>query len=119
MAGKRVRAVAGVGRFSALVIATTVVLVLAALSAADLGFIALAATVADIHPSIGVFGDFGAVLSYFTFYPSVFVAAITLVVGALVNWRAPQLHRRGVAIVVCGILSAAFVALALLPHAPR
>jgi hypothetical protein len=94
-----------------------VLLVLGVLAAADLGFIALSALIYAVDPGVGLIGDFGAVLSYFTFYPSVTVAAITMVVGAVVVWREPRLNRLGVIIVLSGILSAAFVALILLPHA--
>ena len=40
-----------------------------------------------LDPQIGLIGDAGAVLSYFTFYPSVLVAALTLLAGALIAWR--------------------------------
>ena len=106
-------------RFSIAEIATGIVLGLAVLAAADLGFTALAAILFTVNPQIGLIGDAGAVLSYFTFYPSVLVAALTLVAGALIAWRNPRLTRLGIAVVITGILSAAFVAVALLPHALR
>lgn len=100
-------------------IATGVVLGLAVLAAADLGFTALAVLLSTVNPRIGLIGDAGAVLSYFTFYPSVLVAALTLLAGALIAWRNPRLTRLGIAVVITGIFSAAFVALALLPHVLR
>lgn len=100
-------------------IATAVLLVLAVLAAADLGFTALAVILSTVNPRIGLIGDAGAVLSYFTFYPSVLVAALTLIAGALIAWRNPSLTKLAVAVVITGILSAAFVAVALLPHALR
>jgi len=106
-------------RFSIAEIATGIVLGLAVLAAADLGFTALAAILFTVNPQIGLIGDAGAVPSYFTFYPSVLVAALTLVAGALIAWRNPRLTRLGIAVVITGILSAAFVAVALLPHALR
>jgi hypothetical protein len=100
-------------------IATAILLGLAVLAAADLGFTALAVVLSTLNPRIGLIGDAGAVLSYFTFYPSVLVAALTLVAGALIAWRNPSLTKLGIAVVITGILSAAFVAVALLPHALR
>ncbi|MEC5169172.1 hypothetical protein [Glaciihabitans sp. GrIS 2.15] len=100
-------------------IATAVLLGLALLAAADLGFTALAVILSTVNPQIGLIGDAGAVLSYFTFYPSVLVAALTLIAGALIAWRNPSLTKLGIAVVITGILSAAFVAVALLPHALR
>ena len=100
-------------------IATGVVLVLAILAAADLGFTALAVILSTVNPRIGLIGDAGAVLSYFTFYPSILVAAVTLLVGGLIVWRNPRLARLAFAVVITGIFSAAFVAVALLPHALR
>jgi len=100
-------------------IATGVLLGLAVLAALDLGFTALAVVLSTLNPRIGLIGDAGAVLSYFTFYPSVLVAALTLLAGALIAWRNPSLTRLGIAVVITGILSAAFVAVALLPHALR
>ena len=94
-------------------------LVLAILAAADLGFTALAVILSTVNPRIGLIGDAGAVLSYFTFYPSILVAAVTLLVGGLIVWRNPRLARLAFAVVITGIFSAAFVALALLPHALR
>ncbi|MFM9919089.1 hypothetical protein [Lacisediminihabitans sp. H27-G8] len=98
-------------------IATGLVLALAILAAADLGFTALAVVLSTVDPKIGLIGDAGALLSYFTFYPSVLIAALTLLAGALIAWRNPDLTRLGIAVVITGILSAAFVAVALLPHA--
>jgi hypothetical protein len=106
-------------RFPIAGVATGIILALAVLAAADLGFIALAVILFTVNPQIGLIGDAGAVLSYFTFYPSVLVAALTLLAGALIAWRNPRLTRLGVAVVMTGILSAAFVAVALLPHALR
>ena len=100
-------------------IATTVLLGLAVLAAADLGFTAFAVILSTVNPRIGLIGDAGAVLSYFTFYPSVLVGAVTLLVGGLIAWRNPRLARLGFAVVITGIFSAAFVAVALLPHALR
>lgn len=60
-----------------------------------------------------------AMLRHFSFYVSVALAAVTMVVGAVVVWREPRLNRPGVIIVVSGILSAASVALILLTHALR
>ena len=100
-------------------IATTVLLGLAVLAAADLGFTALAVILSTVNPRIGLIGDAGAVLSYFTFYPSILVGAVTLLVGGLIAWRNPRLARLGFAVVITGIFSAAFVAVALLPHALR
>ena len=94
-------------------------LVLAILAAADLGFTALAVILSTVNPRIGLIGDAGAVLSYFTFYPSILVAAVTLLVGGLIVWRNPRLARLAFAVVITGIFSAAFVAVALLPHALR
>ena len=94
-------------------------LVLAILAAADLGFTALAVILSTVNPRIGLIGDAGAVLSYFTFYPSILVAALTLLVGGLIVWRNPRLARLAFAVVITGIFSAAFVAVALLPHALR
>ena len=100
-------------------IATGAVLGLAVLAAGDLGFTALAVILATVNPQIGLIGDAGAVLSYFTFYPAVLVAALTLLAGAVIAWRDPRLIRLGIAVVVTGILSAAFVVIALLPQALR
>jgi hypothetical protein len=100
-------------------VATRAVLALAVLAAADLGFTALAVILATVNPEIGLIGDAGAVLSYFTFYPAVLVAALTLLAGAVIAWRDPRLIRLGIAVVVTGILSAAFVVIALLPQALR
>ena len=94
-------------------------LVLAILAAADLGFTALAVILSTVNPRIGLIGDAGAVLSYFTFYPSILVAAVTLLVGGLIVWRNPRLARLAFAVMITGIFSAAFVAVALLPHALR
>lgn len=106
-------------RFTIESVATSIVLGLAVLAAADLGFTALAVILSTVNPRIGLIGDLGAVLSYLTFYPSMFVAAVTLAIGALVAWRNPRLTRLGIAVVIAGILSAAFVAVALLPHTLR
>jgi len=109
-------------RFSIATIATGLVLVLAILAAGDLGFTALAVVLSTVNPRIGMIGDAGAVLSYFTFYPSVLLAALTLLAGALIAWRNPhnpRLTRLALAAVVTGILSAAFVAVSLLPQALR
>ena len=100
-------------------IATAVLLGFAVLAAADLGFTALAVILSTVNPRIGLIGDAGAVLSYFTFYPSILVGAVTLLVGGLIVWRNPRLARLGFAVVITGIFSAAFVAVALLPHALR
>jgi hypothetical protein len=97
-------------------IATVLLLALAVIAAADLGFTALAVILSTINPQIGLIGDAGVVLSYFTFYPCVLVAALTLLAGAAAAWRNPSLTRLGIAVVVMGILSAAFVAVVLLPH---
>ena len=98
-------------------IATGVLLGLAVLAAVDLGFTALAVILTTLNPQIGLIGDAGAVLSYFTFYPSVLVAALTLLADAIIAWRNPSLTRLAIAVMITGILSAAFVAVTLLPHA--
>ena len=92
------------------------VLVFAVAAAADLGFIALAVILSIVNPHIGFIGDAGSVLSYFTFYPSVWVAATTLTLGALAVWRSEVHVKLALINVGLGVLSAAFVVTALLPH---
>lgn len=107
----------GVRRFTAGTVIGWIVLVVAIAAAADLGFIALSVLVVAIAPSAQLIGDAGTVLTYFTFYPSILVAALTLLIGALLVWRAPDARRLGRAVVRTGIVSAVFVALALIPQA--
>ena len=106
-------------RFTIAGAATAVVLGLALIAATDLGFTALAVVLSTINPRIGLIADAGAVLSYFTFYPSVLIAAVTLAAGAFIAWRIPRVKRVGLAAVTSGVLSATFVVVALLPHVLR
>lgn len=100
-------------------VAAVFVLGLGLAAAADLGFTALAVLLSVVNPRIGLIGDAGVVLSYFTFYPCVLVAAITMVIGALFARRVPRAKRIGRATVAAGVLSASFVLIALLPQALR
>lgn len=111
--------VRAVRRFTAGKVVGWIVMVLAVAAAADLGITAIAVFVVTVAPAAQLVGDVGTVLAYFTFYPSVLVAALTLLVGALMAWRAPDVRRLARAIVATGILSAVFVALALIPQALR
>lgn len=106
-------------RFLAAAIAIRILLVLGVLAAGDLGYTALAAVISAAGPGIGLIGGLDTMLRHLSFYVSVTLAAVTMVVGAVVVWREPRLNRPGVIIVVSGILSAASVALILLIHVLR
>jgi hypothetical protein len=93
-----------------------IALLFAVVATLDLGIIMAAALAAPLNGSSGLLVDLGAVLVYFTFYPAVFAAALTLLLGMLVVWRRPDARELGRALVAAGVLSAIFVALALVPR---
>ncbi|MCU1585258.1 MAG: hypothetical protein JWM49_1814 [Microbacteriaceae bacterium] len=100
-------------------VACGMALLVAVLATLDLGIIAfgaVAAAASSVNDPTSLLVDLGAVLVYFTFYPAVFVAALTLMLGILVVWRRPDARQLGVALMAAGVLSAIFVVMILAPR---
>lgn len=93
----------------------TIVLLVALGAAGDLLIIMVGALVATVN-SESIVVSLATILAYFSFYPMIGVAAVCLAIGAIMIWRNRDGRRIGVALLVTGIASAAFVGLSFLPH---
>lgn len=59
--------------------------------------------------------DLAAVLAYFSYLPSIVIAAITLLIGGFIVLGRRQARRFGKFLVIVGIVSAVFTALIYVP----